>query len=84
MDENKEKIQSFADMVDATERMSRPWQDAHKRGIIALIATNVLWAIIVAMLVWFAYMTPIDVNQQQDFTAQMQYQAYSEGVTDGE
>ena len=35
---NDEKIRSFVDMVGAAERLARPWQ-------IALILTNLLWAI---------------------------------------
>lgn len=81
--DDKEKIQSFADMVDGVDRLSQPWREHSKRQTIALIVTNVLWAFIVAMLVWFAYMTPIESNQQQDFGNQTQTQSYSEGVTDG-
>lgn len=81
--DDREKIQSFADMVDATDRLAQPWRENSKRQTIALIVTNLFWAIIVAMLVWFAYMTPIESEQQQDFTNQTQTQTYSEGVTDG-
>lgn len=84
MDENKETIQNFGDMVNATQQLSKPWQEHTKKLTIALVLTNALWAIIVAMLVWFAYMTPVDVGQEQDFTNQVQTQNYSEGVTDGE
>lgn len=80
---NEEKIQNFADMVEATEKLSNPWREANKRSTIALLVTNALWMVIVGMLVWFAYMTPIDVEQNQDFTNQVQNQVYSEGVTDG-
>lgn len=82
--EDKETIQNFGDMVNATEKMSAPWRETLWKVIRALIITNVLWAIIVAMLVWFAYMTPVDVGQEQDFTSQVQTQNYSEGVTDGD
>lgn len=75
--DDKEKIQSFGDMVDATKKLTKPW-------IIALIVTNVLWAVIVGMLVWFAYMTPAEMTQEQDFTAQHQTQSYTEGTTTGD
>lgn len=65
--DDQEKIQSFGDMVEATEKLTKPWR-------LALLVTNVLWAFIVGMLVWFAYMTPIDVDQSQDFTEQVQTQ----------
>lgn len=81
---DEEKIQSFGDMVNATQKLSQPWQNHTKHLTIALIVTNLFWAIIVGLLVWFAYMTPMDVDQQQDFTSQTQTQSYSEGVTDGD
>lgn len=81
--DDKEKIQSFGDMVDATERMSKPWQDTVKRLVVALVITNILWMVIVGMLVWFAYMTPAEMSQEQDLTAQQQTQTYTEGTTDG-
>lgn len=84
MEENKETIQNFGDMVNATQQLSKPWQEHTKRLTLALILTNLFWAIIVGMFVWFAYMTPIDADQEQDFTEQTQHQSYSEGVTDGD
>lgn len=71
-----EKIQNFGDMVEATEKLVKPWR-------IVTIVSNCLWAFIVAMLIWFAYMTPVEVGQNQDFTQQIQGQTYSEGVTQG-
>lgn len=72
---DNEKVQTFSDMVEATERLTTPWRKA-------FFLSNILWAIIVAMLVWFAYMTPIDMDQsqnQQGFETQTQQQYYSEG-----
>lgn len=69
---DNEKVQNFSDMVDATEKLTAPWRKA-------FFLSNILWAIIVAMLVWFAYMAPIDMGQDQDFTNQHQQQYYSEG-----
>lgn len=73
---DNDKIQNFGDMVEATEKLTRPWR-------IVTIVSNCLWAIVVAMLIWFAYMTPVEVGQNQDFTQQIQGQTYSEGVTQG-
>lgn len=73
---DNDKIQNFGDMVEATEKLTRPWR-------IVTIVSNCLWAIVVAMLIWFAYMTPVDMGQNQDFTQQIQGQTYSEGVTQG-
>ena len=84
MEDNKETIRNFGDMVNATEKMSAPWRETVWKLVKALIITNALWAIIVGMFVWFAYMTPVDVGQQQDFEQQIQSQNYSEGVTDGD
>ncbi len=84
MEDSKETIQNFGDMVNATEKMSAPWRETVWKLVKALIITNALWAVIVGMLVWFAYMTPVDVGQQQDFEQQIQSQNYSEGVTDGD
>ena len=94
MDERHEMIQNFGDMVNATERLAQPWQDEcqrwkevaekkQKHHTIQMILTNLFWCIIVGMLVWFAYMTPVDVGQEQNFEQQTQVQNYSEGVTDG-
>lgn len=83
MEEN-EKIQNFGDMVNATEKLSAPWRETVWKLIRALVITNLLWAIIVGLLVWFAYMTPVDVGQEQNFEQQQQTQSYSEGVTSGD
>lgn len=83
MDEN-EKIQSFGDMVNATEKLSKPWQDANRRSTIALVVTNAIWAFIVALLICLAYLTPVDVDQQQNFDDHSQTQSYSEGATFGD
>lgn len=82
MDDN-EKIQNFGDMVDATDRMSKPWRDTVHRLMAVLVLTNFFWALIVGLLVWFAYMTPETMTQEQDYVAQHQSQAYTEGATNG-
>lgn len=84
MDERKEMMENFGDMVNATERMSAPWKETAWKLLKALVLTNLFWAVIVAMLVWFAYMTPIESSQEQELPEGTQHQSYSQGVTDGE
>lgn len=70
-----EKIKSFGDMVDATERLTKPWR-------FALIITNLLWAVVFALFIAFAYLTPDTTYQYQDGQAQTQSTG-SEVVTNG-
>lgn len=63
-----EKIQSFGDMVDATERLTKPWKKA-------LIWTNVLWAAVFLAFILLAYLTPDTSYQVQDFEEQSQAQS---------
>lgn len=93
-----EKIRSFADMVDAVEKLTKPIQEENMRlhaqidkihkdrfteRIIHCIVSGVLGAALIAFIA-FAYMTPMEVEQQQDFTGQTQTQGYSEGVAKGD
>jgi len=89
MDE-RDRIESFGDMVEATEKLTKPWRNAFFAAIGATLVTNILWAVIVWFLVHYAYMTPTDIYQEQDLTGQVQTQSYSQGdgsqspyVTDG-
>lgn len=70
-----EKIKSFGDMVDATERLTKPWR-------FALIITNLLWAVVFAAFIFLAYLTPDTTYQYQDGQAQTQSTG-SEVVTAG-
>lgn len=74
--DDKEKIQSFSDMVAAIEKLTKPWR-------IALLATNIAWAIVMLAFILLAYLTPVEMEQGQDLAAQSQAQSYSEGVTGG-
>lgn len=75
--EDKEKIQSFGDMVQATEKLTKPWR-------IALIVTNVLWALVFAAFILLAYLTPDTTYQYQEVEGQAQVQSTgSEVVTQG-
>lgn len=80
---DNEKIQSFGDMVDATDKMSAPWRETVFKLVKALVITNLLWAIVLGLFIWFAYMTPVEMEQGQQFDQQTQNQSYSEGVTNG-
>lgn len=75
--EDKDKIQSFGDMVDATERLTIPWRKA-------LALTNILWAAVMAAFIWFAYMAPDTTYQAQEFQGHHQVQSSgTEVVTQG-
>lgn len=73
---DNEKIQSFGDMIDATERLTKPWR-------LALLITNLLWAICFLAFIWLAYMTPVEMEQSQNIPDGSQTQSYSEGATSG-
>jgi len=81
---DSEKIQSFGDMVDATDRMSSPWRDAVHKLVKALILTNLFWAIALCAFIWFAYMAPDTTYQTQEFDGYKQVQSSgTEVVTQG-
>ena len=70
-----EKIQSFGDRVEATEKLTKPWRWA-------LIMTNVLWAIVFLAFILLAYLTPDTSYQYQDGETQTQITG-TETVTQG-
>lgn len=75
--EDKEKIQNFGDMVNGVDKLTKPWR-------IALVLTNLFWAVVLFAFIAFAYLTPETTYQSQDFTGQSQMQSTgSEVVTDG-
>ena len=75
--DDKEKIKSFGDMVQATEQLTKPWR-------VALIVTNILWALVFLAFILLAYLTPDTSYQMQDFEGQSQVQTTgTETVTDG-
>ena len=76
--DDKEKIQSFGDMVQATEKLTKPWRWA-------LIITNILWALVFLAFILLAYLTPDTSYQMQDFEGQSQVQTTgTETVTNGD
>ena len=62
-----EKIQSFGDMVEATEKLTKPWR-------CALIITNFLWALVFLAFILLAYLTQDTSYQYQDFNNHTQVQ----------
>lgn len=67
--ENIDKdIQYFDRMVDGAARLIKPWK-------LALILTNAFWAVVLAGFIAFAYLTPVDMEQSQDFPGQQQEQS---------
>lgn len=81
--EDKEKVQSFGDMVSATEKLTKPWRIAVVVVLIALILTNAFWAFVHWKQLQYAYMTPTEWSQEQQFEEQTQNQHYSDGATNG-
>lgn len=82
---DNEKIQNFGDMVDATERMSSPWRDTVYKLIKALVLTNLFWALVLGLFIWFAYMAPDTTYQTQEFEGHQQVQSSgTEVVTRGD
>lgn len=72
-----EKIQSFGDMVNAAEKLTKPWRRA-------LIITNCLWAVVFLAFILLAYLTPDTSYQYQDFDNHTQIQtAGTETVAQG-
>lgn len=74
---DNEKIQNFADMVNATDKLAKPWRWA-------LAITNILWAIVFTSFILLAYLTPDSSYQYQELPSQVQEQSMgSEIVTKG-
>lgn len=85
---DNEKIQSFADMVDAVEKLTKPIQDENVRlhEQIDKMHHQMWWerivlGVLLALFIAFAYLTPVEMEQGQQFDEQAQSQSYSEGAT---
>lgn len=72
---DNEKIQSFGDMVEATDKMSSPWRETVFKLVRALILTNLFWAVVLSAFIWFAYMAPDTTYQAQEFDGHQQVQS---------
>lgn len=88
---DNEKIQSFGDMVDAVEKLTKPTQDENVRlhEQIDKMHRQMWWerivfGVILLAFIAFAYLTPVEVEQGQNFPEGTQTQSYSEGATRGE
>lgn len=78
MNESEKNIQNFGDMVNATEKLTKPWR-------IALIVTNALWAAALIVFILLAYLIPDTSYQMQDFDEKIQSQSVgTEVVTVGD
>lgn len=81
---DNEKIKNFGDMVDATEKLSKPWREIAFKLIKVIILTNLFWAVVLAALIWFSYMEPDTTYQEQAFEGHQQVQSSgTEVVTHG-
>lgn len=87
---DSEKIQNFGDMVDAVEKLTTPIQEENIRlhEQINKMHRQMWWERIVLGLlllafIAFAYLTPVEMNQGQQFEDRTQSQNYSEGFTGG-
>lgn len=82
--EDKEKIQSFGDMVDASRKLNKPWIIFCGLLLAALILSNALWAFVHWKQLQYAYMTPEEFSQTQDFDGHTQEQHSSQGAAQGD
>lgn len=85
-----DKIRSFGDMVDAVEKLTKPTQDENVRlhQQIDKMHSQMWWerivfGVILLAFVAFAYLTPVEVKQNQELPEGTQGQSYSEGATSG-
>ena len=82
-----EKILSFGEMVEATEKLSRPWKKAFLIANVVHVIVEIALCILLGMMIYMAYMEPVEVggSQDQDYDAQTQNQTYhySENATSG-
>lgn len=78
-----EKIKDFGDMVDAVERLTKPRDEELARLHKQMWWERIILGGIIAILVVLAYLSPVDMEQNQDFDQNVQHQSYSEGATYG-
>lgn len=80
---DNEKIQSFGDLVDAAEKLNKPWKTFCAWLLVALVLTNLIWGFVHWKQLQYAYMTPEEFTQTQEFDEQSQEQHYSQGAAQG-
>lgn len=69
-----ESMQRFEQAVDIGLKVAEPLKETNERLAKALIWTNLFWAIVLALFIAFAYLTPSEVEQTQNFPEQTQEQ----------
>lgn len=79
-----EKIQSFAEMVEATEKLVKPWRIFCGWLLVALIITNLIWGFVHWRQLKYAYMTPETFSQTQDYESMQQEQNHGKGAAAGD
>lgn len=82
--DNENMIQNFGDLVNATGKLASPWKKVAFVSMAVTVITNLFWCVIVGMLVYFAYMTPSEMSQEQELPDYTQTQTYTQGATNGE
>lgn len=80
---NEEKIQSFGDLVEASEKITHPWRVICGWLLAALVATNAIWGFVHWKQIQYAYLTPEEFSQTQRFDEKTQEQSYSQGDAQG-
>lgn len=87
---DNDKIQSFGDMVDAVEKLTKPIQDENVRlhEQIDKMHRQMWWerivfGVLLLAFIAFAYLAPVEMDQGQNFENQSQSQSYSDGFTGG-
>lgn len=84
MMDDKEKIRNFGDMVDASEKITKPWRILCVWLLAALVITNLIWGFVHWKQLQYAYMTPEEFTQTQHFEDKTQEQKYSQGAAQGD
>lgn len=87
---DNDKIQSFGDMVDAVERLTKPIQEENERLHQQIDKIHkdrwrerlVIGACFLAFI-FLAYLSPVEMEQGQNLPDSSQAQSYSEGATGG-
>lgn len=87
---DNEKLQNFADVIDATEKLTKPIQEENERLHAQIDKMHrqmwwerIAWAIVLLAFILLAYLSPVEMEQEQQFEEQTQNQSYSDGFTGG-
>lgn len=87
---DEEKIKAFADMVDGVERLVKPIQDENIRLHEQIDKIHkdrwrerLVIGICFLAFILLAYLSPVEMEQGQNFTDTSQAQSYRDGATGG-